>query len=248
LDDVTLMGSWILLRAGPRASFASHLIAHAISTTGMVGPAIDIGDAASITPSSETDGVPRFSGCTSGANIVVRLHGARADAMTFFTGEIWTTPVALATRGGALACDGNEAIVTSVTFPDGGPVVEQSRCSASGCIASHVAMRDLLADTDVMPKDRSGLAAAALDRKLLIVWNAGPLGGIRMRLATPDTLKVTPDIVVTDTKQTNGKDAVTDIRILPAVGSAIVVLKTTGGVRLAGIDGAGNIEMLHTQT
>jgi hypothetical protein len=248
LDDVTLMGSWILLRAGPRASFASHLVAHAVSTTGLVGPAVDIGDAASITPPSETDGVPRFSGCRSGANIVVRLHGARADAMTFFTGEIWTAPVALATRGGTLACDGNEAIVTSVTSPDGGPVVEQSRCSASGCMASHVVMQDLLADTDVMPNGRWGFAAAALGRKLLIVWNAGPLGGIRMRLATPDTLNVTPDIVVVDTKQANGEGTVTDVRILPAASSAIVVLKTTRGVRLADIDIAGKVKMLHTQT
>jgi hypothetical protein len=61
-------------------------------------------------------------------------------------------------------------------------------------------------------------------------------------------LNVTPDIVVVDTKQANGEGTVTDVRILPAASSAIVVLKTTRGVRLADIDIAGKVKMLHTQT
>lgn len=246
LADVTLMWNWIILRAGPRATFPSHMLAHSVSATGQVGPSIDIGDAAQVASPRQTDQVPRFSGCSSGANLAVRLHGDRADIMTFFTGEIWTAPVAVPTRGGALSCDGNEAIVTSGSAPDGTPpVVERSDCSASGCTASRVPMDELLAGTDVMPRSGWGFAAATVDRKLLLVWNAGPDGGVRMRLASPDTLKVTPDVVLADTKQAG---SVTDIRILPAASSAIVVLKTAGGVRLADIDGAGHVTMLHTQT
>jgi hypothetical protein len=246
LDDVTLIGSWIILRTGPHATFPSHLVAHAVSATGQIGPAVDVGDATDITASDKMDGVPRFSGCKSGANVAVRLHGGKADALTFFTGEIWTAPVALATTGGTLTCEGNEAIVTSVTSSDGAaPVVEQSRCSAAGCVAARVAMQDLLVDTDVMPKAQRSFAAATLDRKLLLVWNAGPVAGVRMRLASPETLKLTSDVVLADPGA--GKEAVTDVRIIPATSSAIVLLKTLGGVRVAAVDGAGAIVMLHTQ-
>ena len=255
VNDVTLAWSWIVLRAGPSSIFPSHLIAHAVTGAGSVGPAVDIGDASKIGPRDATDATPRLSACRSGANIAVRLHGANADEMTFFTGEMWTAPVGLATRGGALFCDGNEAFVTDVSSAKdasgakaGAAAFEQSRCNASSCVTSHFALADLLADTDVLPPAHGSFAVGEVARKILLVWDADrPLGGLRMRLASADGMKGASDEVLADTQGTS-KAAVRNIRILSTPDSAVVLLETASGVRFVSVDGHGKITVLHTQT
>jgi hypothetical protein len=249
LDDVTLAWSWVVFRAGPHATFPSHLVARSLSATGALGPSIDIGAPTEVDASPPKDGHSHLSACRSGSNLAVRLHGASTDAITFFTGATWTPPVSLSTRGGVLSCDKNVARVTAVgAAPGGGPMVEQSTCSASGCAVSRIGMGDLLADTDVRPRGPGNFAAAELAGKLLIVWDSGPVGGIRMRLAAPDALKVTPDAVLVDTQDDAEKLPVTDVKIVAAVDSAIVVLKTTDGTRVFAVDGHGKVDVLHTRT
>jgi len=248
VGDVTLAWSWIVLRAGPSGMFPSHLVAHLVTNAGSVGPAIDIGDAGKIDARDATDATPRLSACRSGANIAVRLHGAHSDAMTFYTGEMWTAPVGLATRGGELFCDGNEAFVTDASATkDGSPAFDQSRCNASSCTISHFALADLFANTNVLPPAHGSFAVGEVNRKLLLVWDAGPLGGLRMRLASADALKGATDEVIADT-QGAGKAAVRNVRILSAPDAAVVLLETGAGVRLMAVDAAGKITVLHTQT
>jgi hypothetical protein len=250
-EDATLIWSWLVLRAGPHAQFPHHLVAHAMLGNGAVGPALDIGDAVGVDDARPPTqgGQPRFSACRSGNNIAVRVNGGHADAMAFFTGVTWTPPVVLMTRGGDLICEGNEAIVTaSKATSDGSPEVEQSRCNATGCTTSHLAMRDLLAGTDVAPLRKDGFVATELEGKLLLVWNSGPLGGLRMRLAPRDLLSATADTVLYDTRDEKGQSAITDLRLLSSPDVAILFVKTVSGSRILGIDHAGSPLALRTKT
>jgi hypothetical protein len=154
-----------------------------------------------------------------------------------------------------MLCEGNEAVVTEVADTRGrdgaSPSVEQSRCNASGCTVSRVALSDLLAGTDVMPaknvRGSGSFAAAELNGKLMLVWNAGALGGLRMRLASMDRLKATPDILIADTEAGDARSAVVDLRVFSAAEAAVLFVKEADGTRVFSVDGAGAMVPLHTQ-
>jgi len=237
--DATLAWSWLIDWGGPQAKLPHHLVARALGALGEVGPAIDIGDVPGEEPAvvGLADTERRFTACRSGSHLAIRLHGAREDALTFYTGVAWTTPVALRIQGGDLVCEQNEAVATRVTHADRGAVVEQSRCNASGCKESRVGLRDLLAGTDVMPlAGAENFAATELDEQLLLVWNAGPVGGLRMRLASNDMLKERGDILLADTLKATPEAAVTNVRLVAAAEEAMLFVKTVGGVHLFGVD------------
>jgi hypothetical protein len=250
LADATLYWDWILERTGPKAHPPLHLVGRRLSDKGDIGPLVDIGDAANLEHPDRADKQERFSACRSGNNIAVRIHGVRADAIAFFTGTAWTAPLPVATRGGTLACHGNEAVVTQisrVTDSDGShPTVEQSRCNASGCTATRLPIREMLSGTDVVPQESGSFTAADLGGKTLLVWSAGPLGGLRMRLATLDRMKATPDTLIVDTREDNGQSSVTELRLLSTTDGAILFVNTTTGARLFNVDGTGKLSELHT--
>jgi hypothetical protein len=242
-DDVALFWSWIVLRSGPHGTFPNHLVAHSVSAGGVVGPAVDIGDVARAGAPESSSTAPRFSACRSGANLAVRVHGAQADEMAFYTGSLWTAPIVVPTRGGELSCDKNEATVTRVS----NGVVEQAHCNAGGCAATRLSVPELLASTDVAPKSPASVAAAALGQRLLIVWDAGPLGGLRMRVAPESDMRATRDTLIADTLGLTGKAEVTDMRAVTHGDSALLLLKTGDGVRILEAGGSGGLTMLHTK-
>jgi hypothetical protein len=248
VTDATLAWDWVIERTGAKAHPPLHLVGHKLSPTGDLGPAVDIGDAASLEKPDREDKQPRFMSCRSGGGIAVRAHGAKGDVVTFYTGTVWTAPLPLSTRGGVMACRGNEAVVTQVTrvvdTEGSHPTVEQSRCNASGCTASRLAVREMLSGTDVVPQESGSFAAADLAGKVLLVWSAGPLGGLRMRLAPLDRLKATPDELIVDSREDNGATTVTELRILPTADGAILFVNTTTGARLFNVDGSGKLSQL----
>jgi hypothetical protein len=248
--DAALLWDWIIDRTGAKARPPLHLVAHRLSEKGEVGPLVDIGDAATLDRPEREDKTPRFSTCRSGANLAVHVHGARADAMTFFTGSVWTAPLPVSTRGGVLACRGNEAVLTQVTRVEDSsgshPTVEQSRCNPSGCTASRLQIRELLSGTDVVPQESNSFTAVDINGKLLLAWSAGPLGGVRMRFAAFDRIKTTPDELITDSREDSGQSTVTELRALPTPDGAILFLNTTTGVRLFNVDTSGKLSVLHT--
>jgi hypothetical protein len=242
-DDVAFLWSWILLRSGPHARFPNHLVARSVSPTGVVGPQTDIGDVTKVGALDGSTATPRFSACRSGSNMAVRLHGAAADEMVFYTGSLWTAPVVVPSNGGELSCDKNEAMVTRVSKG----VVEEAHCNAGGCTPTRLSLPDLLAGTDVAPKSPASVVAAAIGQRLLVVWDAGPMGGLRMRVAVESDLRTTRDILIADTKGMTGKAEVTDMRAISHGDSALLLLKTGDGVRILEAGGSGDLTMLHTK-
>ena len=249
-NDATLVGDWIIERTGPKARIPLHLVGHKISDKGDVGPAVDIGDAASLDRPDPNDTLARFSMCKNGSNAVVHVHGAKGDAISFFTGSVWSAPVPISTRGGTILCRGNEAVVTQITRvvdSDGShPTVDESRCNASGCTASRLAIRDILVGTDVVPLESGSFSAADINGKLLLVWNGGPLGGLRMRFAPINQISTTPDTLIVDAREDSGVTPITEVRVIAAADFALLFVNTTTGPRMFSVDTAGKLADLHT--
>ena len=250
VGDATLAFDWIIDRTGAKAHPPLHLVGHKLSDKGEVGPLVDIGDAATLDRPQIEDKAPRFSTCKSGSNLAVRIHGAKGDAVTFYTGTVWTAPLPVTVRGGSMACHGNEAVITQVTRTvdsDGShPTVEQARCNASGCTPGRLAIREMLSGTDVVPQESNSFTAAEINGKLLLVWSAGPLGGLRMRYGALDRLKSLPDELVADSREESGQSLVTELRLLPTPDGAILFVNTTTGARLFNVDGTGKLSVLHS--
>jgi hypothetical protein len=149
------------------------------------------------------------------------------------------------TRGGAFTCHGLEAISTTVEHmadrDKDSPIITQSKCNTSGCTSVRVEGRTLLAGLDIGPADAGSSVAADIGGKLLFLWNAGSVGGLRMRLATTDRLKDTEDVLITDTREEKAGSLVSSIagmRVLTTNNYGLVFVNTTSGIKLLRIDGA----------
>jgi hypothetical protein len=239
--DATLAWRWLIDVTGPRARVPHHLLARTVDPQGELGAPVDIGDVSNLAEAGSPESGPRFSVCADGNHIAVRVHGAKSDALAFYTGVAWTTPVALAALGGNLACEANEAVVTALTNTDSAPAIVQARCNAAGCKELRIAISDLLSGTDVLPHTPGNVGVAELDGKLLLLWNAGTLGGLRMRLATPGRLKATADVVLIDTKEAKKSDTITDIRLVGGSPNALLFVQTLATVRVFSVDGSSNV-------
>jgi hypothetical protein len=163
--------------------------------------------------------------------------------VAFFTGGRWSKPVKTSTRGGAFTCHGLEATSTVVEHgSDRGRdslLITQARCETSGCTTIKVDMRRLLSAVDISPVDADNDAAAEVGGTLLVVWNAGPAGGLRMRMAAPERFKDTEDVVISGTRQEKGGYAVSSVDAMRLVASesfAVLFLSTTTGLKVLRIE------------
>jgi hypothetical protein len=174
------------------------------------------------------------------------------DTLALFAGGRWGAPVKLSTRGGALTCRGIEAVTTAIEHAIEGDkdyaTVSQSRCNSAGCTPVSVPLKQLLAGVgEIVPADASGLVAVDVAGKLAIVWNGGPLGGLRMRFGAPDRLKDAADIIIAD-----GRDAAGDaklstfvgLKVMSGAGFAILLVNTTAGVKAFRLDSEGHVVAL----
>jgi hypothetical protein len=89
--------------------------------------------------------------------------------------------------------------------------------------------------------------AADVNGKLLLLWNAGPVGGVRLRLAPAAQMRDAEDIVITDgrdEKSTAHLSSIAEMKILTANTYGVVLLNTTSGVRVLRIEPTGQVTAL----
>jgi len=250
LDAAGLAGlfwDWAVYK-GPSRSAPSKLLAKKLGKEGPEGAAIEIGTVDEASPTNEKEA--SVVGCRSDDGLAVRVSGATTDVISMYAGGRWAAPVKTATRGGALTCRGVEAMSTQITHAvennKNFPVIRQARCAASGCTTTVVQVRELLgAVSEIAPADASGIAAADVNGKLLLVWNAGGTGGLRMRFAPAERIKDAEDIVITDGRDATGSaktTILTEVRVLSGSTYGVILVGTTAGVRALLVDGTGAIK------
>ncbi len=126
--------------------------------------------------------------------------------------------------------------------------MSQSRCNSSGCTPISVPLKQMLSGvSEIVPADASGIVAADVGGKLAILWNGGPLGGLRMRFGAPDRMKDAADIIVADGREGAGEaklSAFVGLKILPGNGFAVLLVNTTSGVKAFRLDGTGTVAAL----
>jgi hypothetical protein len=262
---VGLFWDWLAYRSGAKATPASHLLFRKLSDAGEPGPAFDVGELDDVTPGdeanvdprqaakqTETDDERQMVGCRTADATMVRLRGTKQDYVSFFQAGKWSPVAKSPSKGGTFSCHATEATSTRVA-----PKMEQERnfatihetkCSLSGCTEATVSVRDLVGGLlDAAPVDVKAVQAVTIEGKLLVVWNAGYNGGLRMRLAPIATIRDGLDTVIAD--QRDEKSAlklatVTDIRLVAAKQFAILFLATPAGTKLVKIDGTGKLTPL----
>ena len=130
-EDATIAWDWLVYRSSGKA-FTSphHLMAHKLKD---FAPPTDVGPLPAPpapNPRDPTLAQPMVTACRTDDAIVLRVRGADADAVAFFSGGRWSAPQTMTVRGGMLTCRAHEAVVTAVLpSADGKPsTIEQSRC------------------------------------------------------------------------------------------------------------------------
>jgi hypothetical protein len=242
---------WIVSRSVGKPGTPSHLFARKVEG-GTVKPAIDVGELDELPQldKMERDKEQVFA-CKSDEAIAVRVRGMKGDAVSFFGAGRWSQPVKTTTRGGAFTCHGLEAVMTLVDHSADRdkdyPTITQVKCNTSGCTPTKVDVRQMLSGLDIAPTDAGGSVAADVGGKLLFLWNAGTVGGLRMRFAPADRLKDAEDVLVTDGREEKAGANVSSIaamRVLATNSYAIVFLATTAGVKVMRADTTGKLTPL----
>jgi hypothetical protein len=236
---------WLVWRSPPPKGGASHLNARKLEA-GVLKPAVDVGELEEPAPADKAErDKEQIQACKSDDGIALRVRGQKGDTVTFFAGGRWTAPMKSTTRGGAFTCHGLEAVSTTVEHvadrDKDSPIITQSKCNTSGCTSVRVEGRTLLAGLDIGPADAGSSVAADVGGKLLFLWNAGSVGGLRMRLATTEQMKDAPDVVITETREEKAGSLVSSIagmRVLTTNTYGIVFINTTSGIKLLRVDPA----------
>ncbi|MBK8251241.1 MAG: hypothetical protein IPK82_01050 [Polyangiaceae bacterium] len=242
-----LFWDWLVFK-GPARGGAAKISARRVGPNGAEGAAIEVGTTDEASPSNDKE--VWVTGCRSDEAMAVRVSGAATDVMAMFAGGRWTAPMKTGTRGGALSCRGVEAVSTQVIHAvdqnKNFPTIRQAKCSASGCNTTVVNVREMLGSVaDIAPADASGIAVADINGKLLIVWNAGGAGGLRMRFAPAERMKDAEDQVITDGRDATGSakaSTINEVRVLSGSTHGVILVGTTMGVRALVIDGAGVVK------
>ena len=236
---------WLVYRSLAKKDAPSHLFARKVDGA-VVKPSVDIGEIEDPAPADKAErDREQIAGCKSDDGIAVRLRGQKGDLVAFYAAGRWSAPVKASTRGGAFTCHGLEAVSTTVEHSadrdKDSPTITQARCNTSGCTTTKVEVRQLLVGLDISPPDAGASVAADVGGKLLFLWNAGPVGGLRMRLGAPDRMKDVEDVVITDGREEKGGANVSSIASMRVIGTntyALVFLGTTSGMKVLRVDPA----------
>jgi hypothetical protein len=243
-----LFWDWVVYRSLAKPNAPSHLFARKVDGS-VMKPAIDVGEIDEQAPLDKNErDREQVHACRSDEAIAVRVRGQKGDAFAFFAGGRWSAPVKATTRGGALTCRGLEAIATMVEHTADRdkdyPTITQAKCNTSGCTTTQVAVRQMLVGLEIAPGDAGNSVAADVNGKLMFMWNAGPAGGLRMRLAPADRLKDAEDAVVTDVREDKAGanvSAIAQMKVMSTNTWSLVFLSTTSGVKVLRVDSAGKV-------
>jgi hypothetical protein len=194
--------------------------------------------------------------CRTAQALALFVHGVYTDTVTIDSGERWSTPAtyeAVSGRAETITCRGTEATLTTLrAINEAGWVegnVTQVHCSPGACASRTTELAKVFPDVkETMPVR---LAAADVDGKLLLVWQAGAVGGLRMRLAPQDRIEEPADVVLYDDLLQNGAVAPASTLLGWAVFArgtfAVVLLATTSGVHALRIDGTSKVTPLRVE-
>ncbi len=230
----------------------AHLFAKKIEGT-TLKPNADLGELDEAAPLDYKGTEQLISGCKTEEALSIRVRGQRADTFAFYAAGRWAGPVKATTHGGALTCHGVEAVSTMVEHvadrDKDYPNITQARCNPSGCTPINVNMKTLLAGVpDVAPADASSSVVADHAGKMLLVWNGGYTGGLRMRLAPADRLGATEDVIITEGRGTKGDAKISTIaqmRLVSAATFQLLFLNTTdAGIKVLRIEQDGKLTPL----
>lgn len=249
-SQVALAWDWLAYRTAAKQGSSSHLVARHIEGNALRGTN-DVGEIEEPGPMDRGEREhPQVSLCKTDDGMAVRVRGQRTDAVSFYTAKRWIPPLKATTHGGAFTCHGNEAtstVVEHTTDRDRDlPTITQSRCNASGCTTTTVEMRTVLAGAiEIAPPDASSSLAADVGGKLLLMWNAGLVGGLRMRFGAAERFKEAEDVVITDGRdEKTNVSSIAQMKVMPANNFAVVLVSTTSGVKVLRVDGAGKVTAL----
>lgn len=217
---------------------------------GEVGPEVDVGPLGEAPRPEAAGEEPHLQGCRSKGGVVLRVRGWDLDYFSFHRPEGWSPPVEASGPGGALSCHGAVATLVDLRGHVEGrryePVVTETVCTPGACAGHTVQTREVFArNADVTPEEARDVAVASVDDKLLLVWSAGEIGGLRMRLGRAEQLAKVTDVVLFDDHVEAGKrradSTLLDFAVRAVPGGALLVLATTAGVFLYSVDGAGRL-------
>lgn len=248
---MTLGWDWFIHRSVGKTGTPSHLWARKIEGS-LVRPAVDVGEIDDMAPMDKAErDVAQVSICKGDEALAVRVRGQRTDAIAFYANGRWAAPVKAPTHGGALTCRGLEAVATTVDHTPGDkdyPIITQAKCNTSGCATTKVEMRTMLAGMgEIAPADATSSAAADVGGKLMLVWNGGLAGGLRLRIGAADKFKDAEDVIITDGRDEKSTvSSIAQIKVLHTNNQAVVLLSTTSGVKALRVDSAGKITPLST--
>lgn len=240
-----------VLYRGKTATAGAHLFARKLPPTAMgePSPPIDVGALDEPAPADAPNEDDQLSACRSTDGIAVRVRGAKSDAIAFLAGGRWSAPVKMGHKGGTLTCRGLEAVATKVTTAMEGDknlaTIAQARCNTGGCTPASTSMKEVLGGTEaIAPSDANGVTAADVNGKLLVAWNGGYTGGVRLRVAPIERMRDGEDVVVCDARDEGSSQRLTtalEVRAIPASGFALLLVSTTSGVRALRVDQAGKL-------
>jgi hypothetical protein len=186
--------------------------------------------------------------CKTAQAMGLYVHGVESDTVTIDTGERWSTPAtfgAISGRAEALTCRGTELTFTALrAMREAGWIegsVTQVRCTPGACTPKTTTLAKVFPDAkETMPV---GLAAAGLDDKLLLVWQAGHVGGLRMRLAPQEAIEQAPDVVLYDDWTEEGTlgpaNTLLGWRLFARGTFAVLLVSTVNGLHALRVDGSG---------
>ncbi len=227
---------------------AMHWYARKVGPTGLdPAPAVDVGEWTEA-PSSETK-ESQLDFCKTDQATIARARVGKNDLVAVTAGGRWSIPMKGGPAGGTLTCRGLEGVLTHVEHQlkddHNWATISYTTCNLGECKSTKVALRDLLGSTPQRaPVDTKSIVVADVGGKLALVWNAGWLGGVRVRLAAPDRLKETPDTVIYDGQEAGamaGLSSFAEMKLLPFEDEALLLLSTTSGVRALRIDKDGKV-------
>jgi len=224
-----------------------RLAVRTIAPDGSVSAPIDVGRVGQPSLVEGGDEPPHIRGCRAGATMVIRVKGESAEYISFFVAGKWTQPVEADSLGGDLVCRGNEALVTGVDMQsEKKGDVYRTRCDASSCKTDAVQMSDLFAhNDDVWPASTSAIHAADVDGKVAVVWQAGVLGGLRVRVAAADLLARAEDVVVFDDRMEDGilkpESTLLETSMLSHGDTTLLFLRVVPGVFVFKVESTGQL-------
>ncbi len=243
---------WLIARTK-----AGKLLARKLpSGPGEAGPVVEIGELGEPSPTEVAPGDDDvISACRSadGASVFVRVRGGKSDAFAVFSGSKWSGPWKTSSKGGALTCSATSLVITKTTHAASGDAdlatVAQTICSRAGeCAHGASGIVEMTGgQTELAPADAQGFSAASIGDKVAVVYQAGSVGGVRLRVAPIAKLRDAEDHAIFDPREEGATlklGTFLDVKLIPAATFAIALVGTTYGVRALRVDASGALKPL----